>query len=124
MKQFLETSAGRMLVFALGLALAGGGAATLAGEAAAMWLTALTFPLAIALSVVALAMATVESWFYAVRAAVILPLALLAYVPLLGVLAGSTLTGWALLVIGGGALALGIRPRLGEPSLMPAPQHH
>ncbi len=124
MKQFVETPAGRMLVFALGLALAGGGAATLAGPAASIWLLAFGFPIAIALCVVALALAAEASWFYAVRAAVTLPFLLLLYVLLLGVVAGSTPVGWALLVTGGGALALGIRPRVDEPELHPAAQHH
>lgn len=124
MKQFVETPAGRLLVFALGLALVGGGAATLAGEMVSIWLQALTFPLAVAISIVAIAMAVEDSWFYAVRAAVMLPPALLSYEWLLGVLAGSALAGWTLLVIGGGALALGVRPRVEAPHLQPAPQHH
>ena len=124
MKQFVETPAGRMLVFALGLALAGGGAATLAGPAASVWLLALVFPVSIALSVLALGLAAEESLFYAVRAAVLLPPLLFLYVLLLGSMAGSAPIGWALLVTGGGALALGIRPRIDEPAMHSAAQQH
>lgn len=126
MKEFIKTSAGRLLVFGLGLALAGGGIAALVVQPMATFVMAGVFPAAIALCVVALATAAADSWGYAVAGVIALPFLALLYVPALAVAAerGSWL-GWPLIVIGTGALALGIRPRAStERALRPAPATH
>ena len=122
MKDYVKSSAGRLLVFALGLALAGGGAAILFGEPIATWLLAGVFPVTLALSVVAIGMASSDHWRWAVASVVGLPWLALLYAPALGVgVQRGGAAGFALIVIGAGALALALRPgtarapqRLGE----------
>ena len=111
MKDFVKTQPGRLLVFGLGLALAGGGAATLFGEPYATWLLAGVFPVTLALSVVAIALASNDHWGYAVASVIGLPFLALLYAPALGVaIERGSWVGFPLIVIGAGALALGVRP--------------
>ena len=112
MNDFVKTAAGRLLVFALGLALAGGGIAVWMGEPAATWLLAWIFPVTAALCIVSLARASIDSWGYAVAGAVALPFVALLYVPALGLaIQTASWVSWPLVLIGTGAIALGIRPR-------------
>lgn len=116
MKEFVKSQAGRILVFGLGLALAGGGAATLLGEPFATWLLAGVFPVTLALSVVAIALASNDQWGYAVAAVIGLPFLALLYAPALGVAVQyASWVGFPLIFIGAGALALGMRPGASRP---------
>jgi len=125
-KEFIKTSAGRLLVFGLGLVLAGGGVASLAAQPMATFVMAAVFPVAIALCVVALATAATDSWGYAVAGVIALPFLALLYVPALSVAAErGSWVGWPLILIGTGALAFGIRPKARtEPAFRPMPATH
>jgi hypothetical protein len=112
-KDFVKTLAGRMLVCGLGLALAGGGVAILVGQPMATWLLAGVFPVAVALTVIAVATAAVNNWGYAVAGVMVLPFLALLYVPALGLaIDRASPVSWPLIVVGAGAIALGLRPRM------------
>jgi hypothetical protein len=113
MNAFLKTSSGRLLVLAISLFLLGGAAAVL-GEPAATMVFALSFPVAIAIGVVALFTGTTESLGSVMLAAILLPLALFIYAPVvfvIGVYMPSA--GYLVIALGLGALGIALRPTAG-----------
>jgi hypothetical protein len=95
----------------VGLLLVGGGIAALLGEPQATWMIALAFPVAIALGVVCVAMASTEWLKIAISMALGLPFLLFVYILALGVIVQYAPAGGSLLVIlGAGSLAMMLRP--------------
>ena len=89
----------------------GGGAAALLGEPQATWISALVFPVAIALGVVCVGIASSEWLENAIAMALGLPVLLFVYALGLGVIVQYAPSGGSLLVVlGAGSLAMMLRP--------------
>lgn len=109
--EFIKSSGGRLLALAVGFLLMAGGAAALLGEPGATWISALAFPVAIALSVVSLAIGSSEYMKSAAFLAITLPFVLFVYSLALGLIVQlAPVAGGLLVVLGAGALAFSLRP--------------
>lgn len=122
MKEFARSAPGRLFQFAVGLLLVGGGAAALLGEPQATWIIALAFPVAIALGVVCVALASSEWLKMAIAMALGLPFVLFVYALVLGVIIQYAPAGGSVLVVlGAGSLAMTLRPsRAARDQAMPS----
>jgi heme/copper-type cytochrome/quinol oxidase subunit 4 len=113
MREFINTTAGRLLNGAAAIMLIGGGASCFVGHGAAFKLLVISFILAVNLTVVGVGLAFEKHWRYAMATLVIGPLGMFGY--FLGMIVASQHSpgvGWGTTILGLAPLALAAVPSL------------